>query len=123
MTKPPLKGTVEVSTVRLTRRGWLLLVALPCLLLVFWLGWKLRPRWAIVDKQGSITVWRKGDAVRTDSNGDHRVDEETTLAHGTRMTHTKKDTDLDGWYDIEYDQGAYGIAINLRQIKERAPRH
>lgn len=108
---------------RLTRRGWLVLVVLPALTLTIWTAWSLLPKWVLMDKRGKTSVWRKGDIMHTDLNGDGRVDEVVVLAGEGRMTHVKRDSDLDGWFDLEYDLGPYGLALNVRTIRERAPRH
>ncbi len=111
------------SRARLTRRGWLVLVVLPALALAIWTAWSLRPKWVLTDKRGPTSVWRKGNVMHTDLNGDGRVDEVVVLASDGRMTHVKRDSDLDGWFDLEYDLGPHGLALNVRTIRERAPRH
>lgn len=107
----------------LTRRGWIVLVILPSICVLIWAAGKLRPKWVLTDKAGAMSVWRKGNVTHTDANGDGRVDEEQILAHDGKMTHVKRDQDFDGWFDLEYDLGRFGMALNPRQIKERAPKH
>lgn len=117
---PPVGSSARTA---LTRRGWIVLVYLPAAFLLIWVGSKLWPKWVLTYKAGSMSVWRKGNVTHTDANGDGRVDEELILAHDGKMTHVKRDQDFDGWFDLEYDLGRFGMALNPRQIKERVPKH
>lgn len=110
-------------TFQFTRRGWVLLVICPAVVAVLWLAVKLITRWEVMEKQGVSTTWRKGNVLHLDANGDGRVDQEMQLAEPPNYTRVKRDSDFDGWYDMEYEIGPYGIAIKLRQICEQAPRH
>lgn len=109
---------------RLTPRGWVVLVIIPLLLLAttLWLGLR-GTGWKLIEHRGQHSQWAKDGIVHVDFNGDRVVDEETILAPPPRLTRVRRDTDLDGWFDIEYELGPHGIAINLRQIREKAPRH
>jgi len=108
---------------RLTRRGWLVLILLPASLLLIVLVSGLRPGWVVVDKRGTSTTWQRGNVQRTDGNGDRRIDEETILGSDGQPGRVRRDTDNDGWYDLAYELSPLGIPVNLRVIKERAPKH
>jgi hypothetical protein len=112
-----LRGT------RLTRRGWLVLAALPAGLLLLAGLWSARDPWQLVESQWPYRKWHHAGVTHIDTNGDGRVDEVSETDPRTGRTSVRRDTDQDGWLDVSYELGPLGIAMNLRRIREQAPRH
>ena len=79
--------------------------------------------WRELPREGTVRKWQRGNATHIDENGDGRVDEEILMNPKTHRRTVRRDSDHDGWFDVEYEHGRYGIAMKLQQIHERAPCH
>lgn len=78
-------------------------------------------QWKKVGDTPNGIVWQRGNTTHTDRNRDGRVDEETIrLSNGDLVI--RRDSDLDGWFDLRYVERR-GLATRLEQIREEAPRH
>lgn len=96
---------------------WVLNALLLALALVLWdkLRWK-----KISDTPAGIT-WHRSHTTHVDCNRDGVVDDETIrLSNGDAAI--RRDTDLDGWFDLRYVEHR-GIVIRVEHIHEQAPRH
>lgn len=95
---------------------WALNVLLLAVAVLLWQ--KLRWR-KVSDSSGGI-VWQRSHTTQNDRNRDGLVDEETIrLPNGDAAI--RRDTDLDGWFDLRYVERR-GLATRLEQIREQAPR-
>lgn len=105
----------------LPRRVQLGLWVFNALLLVVALVLCQKLRWKKVSDTPSGIVWQRGSTTHIDRNRDGRVDEEAIrLPNGD--LHIRRDSDLDGWFDLRYLEHR-GRATRLDQIREEAPRH
>ena len=90
------------------------------LLVMAVLLWK-KLRWRKVSDSSAGIVWQRSHTTQIDRNRDGLVDEETIrLPNGDAAI--RRDTDLDGWFDLRYVERR-GLATRLEQIREEAPRH
>lgn len=77
-------------------------------------------RWQKVSDSAAGVVWQRSHTTQLDRNRDGLVDEETIrLPNGD--TAIRRDTDLDGWFDLRYVE-RQGLATRLEEIREQAPR-
>ncbi len=112
---PPL-GAREKSA----RRQMALWVSNALLLVVAVVLWQ-KLRWRKVSDAPAGIVWQRSQTTHTDRNRDGIVDEETIrLPEG--IAAIRRDSDLDGWFDLRYVERR-GLATRLEQIREEAPRH
>jgi len=79
-------------------------------------------QWEETISQGH-RAWRKGNVTHVDENGDGIVDEELTVDSKTGKRTFRRDTDRDGYFDLEYNLSESGVATNITRIRDRAPRH
>ena len=78
-------------------------------------------QWRKLSDDSNGIVWHRGQTTHVDRNRDGRVDEETIrLPNGDAVI--RRDSDLDGWFDLRYRERR-GFATQLEQIREEAPRH
>lgn len=111
---------------RLGRRGvaeLVVVLVMGVLLNVFFacIYWKLS--WRELPREGQSRKWQRGQVLHIDEDGDGRVDEEIVDDPKTKRRVVRRDTNHDGWFDLKYQQGRYGIAMKLIPIHERAPWH
>ncbi|MEW6303549.1 MAG: hypothetical protein AB1705_08770 [Verrucomicrobiota bacterium] len=78
--------------------------------------------WERIERDGPAWQWRRGAVTIIDANRDGRIDEEITERGPGGRPRVRKDTDYDGWFDLRYELGQFGIAMNVEKIRERAPR-
>lgn len=96
---------------------WVLNAILFVVAVVFW----SKLRWKKVSDSPAGITWRRNHTTHVDRNRDGRVDEETIrLPDGDTVI--RRDSDLDGWFDLRYVERR-GMATRLEQIREEAPRH
>jgi hypothetical protein len=102
-------------------RRHLLLWGFNVLLLVATVVLWQKLRWRKVSDSPAGIVWQRSHTTQLDRNRDGLVDEETIrLPNGDAAI--RRDTDLDGWFDLRYVERR-GMATQLEQIREEAPRH
>ena len=101
------------------RTRWLWLVNALLLVITLVLGAQLR--WRKISDTPEGIVWQRGHTTHTDRNRDGVVDEEAVVLPNGEIV-IRRDTDLDGWFDVRYVLRR-GVAVNLETIHERAPRH
>lgn len=78
-------------------------------------------RWRKVGDTPAGIVWQRSQTTHVDRNRDGVVDEETIrLPNGDAVM--RRDSDLDGWFDLRYVERR-GFATRLEQVREPAPRH
>jgi hypothetical protein len=106
----------------LARRLW---PAVSAVLLATAVGlalWLRTGRWETVPQAGPGTKWTRGNVTHFDRTGDGTADEEETRLPGKRNAIIRRDTDLDGWFDVRYELRD-GVVVRIDSIRERAPRH
>ena len=105
----------------LSRRVQLGLWVLNAILLIIAVILWDKLRWKKISDSPSGIVWHRSHTTHVDRNRDGIVDEETIrLPNGDAVI--RRDTDLDGWFDLRYVERR-GMATRLDQIHEQAPRH
>ena len=111
-------GLAAAGTAALRSRWlWAVNVLLLVLAVVFW----QKLQWKKVSDTPNGIVWKRHWTTHTDRNRDGRVDEEIIrLPNGDAAI--RRDTDLDGWFDLRYVERR-GLATRLEQIREEAPIH
>ena len=81
-----------------------------------------REGWQPLPNDGATHRWRSGKITHIDRNGDGVVDEiEIELGKSNEFL-IKRDTDFDGWFDVQYEIRS-NIAVHLEKIHEKAPKH
>jgi hypothetical protein len=96
---------------------WILNAILLVVAVVLW----DRLRWKKVSDTPAGIVWHRSRTTHVDRNRDGIVDEETIRAPGGDAV-IRRDSDLDGWFDLRYVERK-GLAVRPEQIREEAPRH
>lgn len=91
------------------------------LLLTLLAAWD-QTRWRYLGREEGAHRWKRGHEIHFDTNGDGAVDEVVIRVGGPRFTRHRRDTNGDGWLDLEYDIRD-GLAHGVRNIRLRAPRH
>jgi hypothetical protein len=76
-------------------------------------------RWRRIESDAGGAKWRRGEVTRVDENRDGVIDEISRQV-GENHWVVSRDTDGDGWLDLEYDL-TNGIATRMRPIKVPAP--
>ncbi|PAW89135.1 MAG: hypothetical protein B9S33_03795 [Pedosphaera sp. Tous-C6FEB] len=95
---------------------WVLNLLLLAVAVLLW----QKLRWRKVSDSTAGIVWQRSHTTQIDRNRDGRVDEETIrLPNGDAAI--RRDTDLDGWFDLRYVERR-GMATRLEQVREEAPR-
>ena len=113
MPLPPVRTLTRKHTAALWVFNGLLLIAA----LVLW----QRLRWRKVSDSPTGILWQRSQTTHLDRNRDGVVDEETIrLPNGDAVI--RRDSDLDGWFDLRYVERR-GMATRLEQLREEAPRH
>lgn len=79
--------------------------------------------WRELPREGATRKWQRGHVMHIDENGDGRVEEEIVEDPRTGRRTVRRDNNRDGWFDLKYELGRWGIALNIRKIHERAPQH
>ncbi|MEN9575781.1 MAG: hypothetical protein RL514_3636 [Verrucomicrobiota bacterium] len=111
-------GLAAAGTAAL-RSGWLW--AFNALLLVVGVIFWQKLQWKKISDTPNGIVWQRNYTTHTDRNRDGRVDEEVIrLPNGDAAI--RRDTDLDGWFDLRYAERR-GLAMRPEQIRDEAPRH
>jgi len=96
---------------------WLLNAALLAAAVVLW----QKLRWRKVSDTPAGIMWHRSMTTHLDRNRDGLVDEETIrMPSGDAVI--RRDSDLDGWFDLRYVEQR-GMATRPEQIREEAPRH
>jgi hypothetical protein len=78
--------------------------------------------WQPLPSDGSTRRWRSGNVIHIDRNHDGVVDEINIELEKTNDFLIKRDSDLDGWFDLQY-QIRSNLAVRLEKIREKAPKH
>ena len=116
---PQPAAPMEAKEKSARRQRWLW--AFNVLLLGAAVGLWQKLQWKKTSDTPSGVVWQRMNTTHTDRNRDGRVDEEIIrLSSGDAAI--RRDTDLDGWFDLRYAERR-GMARQLEQIREEAPRH
>jgi hypothetical protein len=82
----------------------------------------VREGWQPLDDDGGSRKWRNGKILHIDRNRDGIVDEIEIELAATNVFLIKRDTDLDGWFDLQYELRS-NIAVHIENIHEKAPKH
>ncbi|HSH95497.1 MAG TPA: hypothetical protein VK968_15245 [Roseimicrobium sp.] len=80
-------------------------------------------RWEPLPDDGGIKKWQRRNVLHIDSNKDGIVDEEITTGKAGTWPVVRRDTNADGYFDLQYKLGPNGIAFGMEKIRARAPRH
>ena len=99
-------------------------VALACvgLGILIWFSSAQKRGWKEI-RRGARPEWVKGNVTHTDENGDGVVDEELVADPKSGKRSVRRDTDLDGYFDLQYNLSPSGFARNITKIHRKAPRH
>ncbi len=81
-----------------------------------------RGGWQPLPDDGRSLHWRNGKILHIDRNRDGTVDEIEIEMATTNVFMIKRDTDLDGWFDLQYELRS-NIAVHVENIHEKAPKH
>jgi len=81
-----------------------------------------REGWQEVPAEGSGHKWIQGKITHFDRNGDGVVDEIVVELDKTNEFFIKRDSNLSGWFDLQYEIRS-NIAVHIEKIHEKAPRH